>query len=105
MSEENKQRQSAQPRLAPPGAGLPFIEWAVAKYIVVPFRLRMVTMEDAVKEFADLSAAISALAKPLNETQMSDRRLIPRLQGLEDSSRYWSVAMTLEHMCIVNNRV
>ena len=35
--------------------------------------------------------------------KLTERRLIPRLPGLEDSSRYWSVAMTLEHLVIVGN--
>jgi hypothetical protein len=102
---DNGQHQPAEPQLAPPGAGLPFIEWAIAKYVFIPLRFRTVTLDEAVKEFAAESATITALVKRLDETQLSTRRLIPRLQGLEDSSRYWSVAMTLQHMCIVNNRV
>lgn len=31
--------------------------------------------------------------------------LIKRLPGLEDSSRYWSVVMTLDHLRIVNKEV
>ncbi len=33
------------------------------------------------------------------------RILIDRLQGLEDSSRYWSVWMTLDHLRIVNDSI
>ncbi|HEY9720258.1 MAG TPA: DinB family protein [Trichormus sp.] len=102
---DNGQLPPADPQLAPPGAGLPFIEWAIARYVLVPLRLSTVSLEEAVKEFAAESAEITALAKSLDETQLSTRRLIPRLRGLEDSSRYWSIAMTLQHMCIVNNRV
>jgi uncharacterized damage-inducible protein DinB len=58
-----------------------------------------------VKEFGAESAEIAALVKPLDEAKLGSRRLVPRLRGLEDSSRYWSVAMALQHMCIVNNRV
>jgi len=103
--EQVQRPEPAEPKLAPPGAGLPFIEWAIAKYILVPQRLKTVTFAAAVTEFSAESAAITALVKPLNETQMSSRRLIPRLRGLEDSSRFWSVAMTLQHLVIVNNRV
>lgn len=35
-------------------------------------------------------------------TSNSERTLIPRLRGLEDSSRHWSVWMTVEHLEIVN---
>ena len=33
------------------------------------------------------------------------RVLIPRPRGLEDSSRHWSLFMTLEHLCIVNRAI
>lgn len=37
---------------------------------------------------------------------LGERRiLIDRLQGLEDSSRYWSVWMTLDHLRIVNDSI
>ncbi|MBX3389322.1 MAG: hypothetical protein KF691_07680 [Phycisphaeraceae bacterium] len=35
----------------------------------------------------------------------AERVLIPRLRGLEDSSRYWSVWMMLDHLRIVNSQV
>ena len=101
----NAAGEQSEPKLAPPGAGLPFIEWAVAKYIMLPQRLKSVTLEQAVQEFAKISRRIDELAQPLTEAQLSSRRLIPRLRGLEDSSRYWSVAMTMQHTVIVNNRL
>jgi hypothetical protein len=100
-----QQIQTEEPRLAKPGAGLPFFEWAIAKYVLIPLRFRGATKESALKDFAAVSEAILALAAPLTEADLSKRRLIPRLQGLEDSSRYWSVAMTLQHLIIVNTRM
>ena len=40
-----------------------------------------------------------------DEKQGAERVLIKRLPGLEDSSRYWSVFMTLDHLRIVNDAV
>ncbi len=92
-----------QPKLAKPGAGLPFVEWAVAKYIIFPQRFKRASKQTAIAEFASESAEIVRLAKSLSPEQQVERRLIKRLRGLEDSSRYWSVAMTLDHLSIVGS--
>ncbi len=91
------------PKLDKPGAGLPFIEWAVAKYIVIPRRFKNSSKEKALADFAEQSDKILRLARRLSSEQLIERRLIARLRGLEDSSRYWSVAMTLDHLTIVGN--
>jgi len=91
------------PKLGKPGAGLPFLEWAVAKYIVFPRRFKNSSKEKALADFAEQSDKILKLARGLSSEQLVERRLIARLQGLEDSSRYWSVAMTLDHLTIVGN--
>jgi uncharacterized damage-inducible protein DinB len=91
------------PKLGKPGAGLPFIEWAVAKYIVFPRRFKKSSKEKALVDFAEQSDKILKLARGLTSEQLIERRLIARLQGLEDSSRYWSVAMTLDHLTTVGN--
>lgn len=91
------------PKLDKPGAGLPFIEWAVAKYIVFPRRFKNSSKDKALADFAEQSDKILKLARGLSSEQLIERRLIARLQGLEDSSRYWSVAMTLDHLTIVGN--
>ncbi|MDX2108023.1 MAG: DinB family protein [Candidatus Melainabacteria bacterium] len=92
---------TSEPKLAKPGAGLPIIEWLVAKYIIFPNRFRKTTIEQSIKEFEAEAQRIIELASGLSDEQLSKRCLIPRLQGLEDSSRFWSVAMTIEHLNIV----
>jgi uncharacterized damage-inducible protein DinB len=98
-------KELVEPKLAKPGAGLPFLEWAVAKYVLLPQRFRSVSPEEAQREFVSESEMILAAAKRLDKTQLLERRLIPRLPGLEDSSRYWSVAMTLDHLVIVGSGI
>lgn len=88
-------------KLAKPGAGLPFHEWAVAKYIIFPKRFKNSSKEKALADFAGQSDRILKLARSLTTQELVERRLIARLPGLEDSSRYWSVAMTLDHLTIV----
>lgn len=46
--------------------------------------------------------AILALARSCTPEQAATRVLIPRLRGMEDSSRFWSVWMTLDHLRITN---
>ncbi|MBS1953337.1 MAG: DinB family protein [Cyanobacteria bacterium SZAS-4] len=95
---------STTPKLDKPGAGLPFYEWAVANYILVPIRLKTTSLTKALSEFESETKEIEAAVRELSTTQLSEQRLIPRLTGLEDSSRFWSVAMALEHLVIVNSR-
>ncbi len=90
-----------EPKLAKPGAGLPFVEWLVAKYIIFPNRFRSTTIEQAIEQFEVESKKIIELISDLNDEQLTQRRLIARLQGLEDSSRFWSAAMTIQHLNIV----
>ena len=45
---------------------------------------------------------IEALIAKCHSASAAQRVLIPRLRGLEDSSRHWSVWMTLDHLRITN---
>jgi uncharacterized damage-inducible protein DinB len=47
-------------------------------------------------------AAIRALVDRCPVERRGQRVLIPRLRGMEDSSRHWSVWMTLDHLRITN---
>jgi hypothetical protein len=40
------------------------------------------------------------LARSVQEAQLGERRLIKRFRGIEDSSRNWSVLMTIHHLLI-----
>ncbi len=90
-----------QPKLDKPGAGLPFYEWFIAKYFLFPSLFRTTTKEQAIENFRKESDEILQLARGLSADELTERRLVPRLRGLEDSSRYWSVAMAIEHLSIV----
>lgn len=89
------------PKLAAPGAGLPGIELQIARVL---FTLRAWTHDrqrvDAL--FQRERTLIAELVRACPEGLLGERVLIPRPRGLEDSSRHWSVLMTLEHLRIVN---
>lgn len=91
----------SEPKLAAPGAGIPLLELLIAKYIIFPRRFRSTSVEQALDDLRSERDKILALARKLTPEQLVERRLIPRLRGLEDSSRFWSVAMTIEHLVIV----
>jgi hypothetical protein len=44
---------------------------------------------------------IKKCIEPLPIERIQTPKLIPRIRGIEDSSRFWSAAMTLEHLMIV----
>lgn len=92
------------PRLAPPGAGIPAIERLVGGAIFA-FRRWRGSREAFSAEFERERASIARLYCGQDERLLSARILIPRLRGLEDSSRFWSVYMTLDHLRIVNHQI
>lgn len=90
------------PQLAPPGAGLPTLELWAARLLFALERMRG-NREAFVAKFKQERAAIRALVDSCPEAQRGERVLITRLRGLEDSSRNWSVWMTLDHLRITNS--
>jgi len=56
----------------------------------------------ASQKFLREQKIIATLIEQCDPTLACQRVLIPRLRGLEDSSRFWSVAMTLDHLRITN---
>jgi len=93
--------QNEDPKLAMPGAGLPGIELQIARVL---FALRAWTHDrqriDAL--FRQERALVADLVRSCPAGRLGERVLTPRPRGLEDSSRHWSVLMTLDHLRIVN---
>jgi hypothetical protein len=92
---------SPSPALAPPGAGLPWPELRIARLLFGLSRWSY-GRDAATRKFLDEQNQIAALLNRCDPTLACERVLIPRLRGLEDSSRHWSVAMTLDHLRITN---
>ncbi len=91
----------SQVALEQPGDGLPNFEQFVLKSML---KTRAITMSDrrACSLFLSESALLLEIANDLNVDQLCERVLVPRLMGIEDSSRHWSVLMVLDHLCQVN---
>ncbi|MEY4483877.1 MAG: hypothetical protein RL693_1329 [Verrucomicrobiota bacterium] len=92
------------PRLDAPGAGLPKAELFFARRIFRLGRWRS-SPEKALANFVQQREEILKLVSRCDASTGAQRVLIRRLPGLEDSSRYWSVFMTLDHLRIVNESV
>lgn len=63
------------------------------------------TWDEAQAFFDKEGEKILALLRPLDAERLGRRVLVPRLRGLEDSSRFWSVSMAVEHLMIVGDLI
>ena len=93
--------ERAQPKLGAPGAGLPLFERLVARYYFLPVKARQTTWEQSNFIFSHETDKILRLTAGMTLSQMQEPVLIPRIRGIEDSSRFWSPAMVMEHLMIV----
>ena len=91
----------SEPKLGPPGAGLPTIELWIGR---ARFAWQRWTgnYEAFNRHFQNERDRIRPLLKNVDASSGARRVLIKRVRGLEDSSRYWSIWMTLDHLRIVN---
>jgi hypothetical protein len=94
-----------EPKLAPPGAGIPILQKFFLQYFVKPFVAAKTPWETSEERFNRINQKILNEVQGLSEQQLTERVLIPPQQGLEDSSRYWSIKMTLEHLVIVTTQM
>ena len=91
-----------KPQLAPPGAGLPWIELQIAR-ILFGLRCRLGNRASFLQTFRDEQEKIRTLIGRFPAGDRGRQILIPRAVGLEDSSRNYSAWMVLDHLRIVNN--
>jgi len=90
--------------LAPPGAGLPLVELWFSRAGLGVLRNTLDRRQIEGWLLSETSKVL-AIAGKLSPAQMKQIVLIPRLTGLEDSSRNWSAAMVLQHLVIVDTGI
>lgn len=88
--------------LAAPGAGLPPGELFVISKLVMPMMRIRLTKAKSLALFKNSGQQILSMVDSLDLADISEPVLIRRLPGMEDSSRNWSVEMTMEHIQIVS---
>ncbi|MBA4191868.1 MAG: hypothetical protein C0467_28140 [Planctomycetaceae bacterium] len=92
------------PTLQKPGAGLPWWELLVARHLVFPMACRK-PWATAAQQFQDEGARVLAVLDSIPAERVSEPVLVPRIAGMEDSSRFWSAIMTVEHLNMVGSAV
>ena len=73
------------------------------RYFGFPLLNSVVSWERALGIFEKEGEKILSLARSVDKDKLFERVLVPKLFGLEDNSRYYSVAMVMEHLLIVGN--
>lgn len=96
---------NSAPHLEAPGAGLPPLQGFFAKNVIFPVFCGYHSWNRSELLYKQESDLILNCCVHLHPKDMTKPILIDRIFGIEDSSRYWSVSMTLEHLMIVGLRV
>lgn len=94
-----------QASLDAPGAGIPWHHRLIIHLLVRPLVERRASWQACEVAFASSTQQLRSATEGLGPDQLETRVLVPRLIGLEDSSRYWSVAMTCRHLEIVGSLI
>lgn len=92
-------------KLAPPGAGIGFLPELYLKLYVKPFVTRKASWESCEQNFKKMHSKILETLNSIPKDKMDVPILVPPQRGLEDSSRYWSAKMVVEHILIVGTQV
>ena len=95
---------NSEPQLAPPGAGLPKLELFIGQMLSA-LKRRFGSRKSFNAEFNRERARIRQLVRSCDSDLLARRVLIARALGMEDSSRNWSVLMTLDHLRIVHREM
>lgn len=92
-------------KLAPPGAGLGFFIEFFLRWYVNPFVVKKISWQQCEENFIKIHKKVLDTLESITEDKIDIKILVPPQRGLEDSSRYWSVKMLVEHLLIVGTQV
>lgn len=101
----SSQNDKNEPKLDVPGAGIPFYQRLFLRFFVKPLIANRSTWENSKLDFEKIHTKIYRELQNLSDEQLNHRILVPPMIGLEDSSRFWSVAMSIEHLGIVGRQI
>jgi hypothetical protein len=82
---------------------LPPVEAWLARYVLFPLATARLKRPEAMAMVPRLGQQILAACQQMPPAQQMERRLIARFPGIEDSSRFWSLAMTMQHLYITGD--
>lgn len=89
-----------------PGAGMPLVQaWMMRTFVLPRLKSDAQALQFCIDLFVRNGKGILKTLEHTTSDQRTQRRLVPRITGLEDSSRYWSINETLEHLMIVGTEI
>ncbi len=91
--------------LGKPGAGIPLPARLAIRYLLKPLVIRKVPWQTCAVLADKASGKFLAELDRVPPDLAIKRVLVPKQAGLEDSSRYWSAAMTARHLVIVGENI
>ena len=100
---QEKDSQEIVKTLDRAGAGISTSKRLLAKHLMFPLLNKTISWQKAWDIYDKEGEKILTLASSLEQEQLFKRILVPKLFGLEDNSRYYSVAMVLTHLLSVGN--
>ncbi|UPT74152.1 MAG: DinB family protein [Elusimicrobiota bacterium] len=86
--------------LPKPGAGLPFLESLYVRFYVGPFQSRKADKSKNLRLFQMVGARLLKEFSSIPAEKRDTKVLVPRMPGIEDSSRNWCPNQVLEHLMI-----
>ncbi len=101
MKDSTKDSQELMKDLGKAGGGLSRGRAFFLRYFGFPLLNRIVSWDRALDIFEKEGEKVLSLARSMEKDELFERVLVPKLFGLEDNSRYYSVAMVLEHLLVV----
>ena len=94
--------QNVEPKLAAPGAPLPLSKHILLKFVIGPIAPRITPPAETRRRYERATQRIIEEVQKITPEARSVRILVPPLNGLEDSSRFWSLNGVLEHLLVVS---
>lgn len=94
-----------QASLAPPGAGIPFLDRILGRFLLKPLVMRRTSWSESERRFLKAHEKVKRELALFAPEILTTRVLVPPQKGLEDSSRFWSAAMCARHLTIVGREV
>ncbi len=101
MNDSTKDSQELIKDLGKAGGGLSSGRVFFLRYLGFPLLNSIISWERALDIFEKEGEKVLSLARSMENDKLFERVLVPKLFGLEDNSRYYSVAMVIEHLIIV----
>lgn len=94
-------KNTTPPALDKPGAGLPLAQMIAIRAWFGPFVSRLTPLVECRATYERVIGKLLEKVSAIPAAERGTRVLVDPINGLEDSSRYWSLNEVLEHLLIV----